>query len=954
MKTAGKLRKHPLAAAVALALALGTTGAHAQGIPEPEVDDPSIDESEEIEEVVVLGRFISSSQQLVNERMNDAFATDLLGADTISRLGDATVAAALRRVPGLTLVQDKFVYIRGLGERYTTTTLNGAQIPSPDLTRNVIPLDVFPTSVVESLKVQKAYDPQVPANFGGGNVDIRTKGIPDAFTTRLEFGLGFNSEVPSRVNTYEGGGDDDFGTDDGSRALSPQLVEALTTFQGNINIANIDSRLASTQPELGGTERGFQAQTISRQLAASLNRDISIQSESPDPDITARASIGNRFDLGSDWTAGFAIGGAYETDWRWRRTFSATAGNPDEENGVREEATRSINIAGTANFGLTFLEDHEIETTSLYLLDTDDETEVFDFFNENRLASSGRGFRQYRLEWEEREMTTNQIQGTHYLGAETKERFPFLNALGFIPEQTSFTWFYSDSTATTDIPNRVVVTSDTFFDENGGLLSESVSPGSSSADYRFTELEDDVEDYGWRVALPLEFGNSFVELSGGAGHAQKARVYRQTEFSLGFRDVPDAATLEGDLGDVFSDENFFATVPNPNPNVGVPDSLVYENDLVFARVGANTNSYLAATMTDAVFGQVDWTIADTWRIVAGGRWEDYRQVSVPWNPYGFSIGQPQVDADFEDPPGSGNIPPADLEEIESWYFQEDKLYPTVALTYMGSLWADTFQLRLGYSETAVRPDLREITDASYIDPITDDLTRGNPGVRPADVESIDLRAEWFFANSDTFSVSIFSKDITNPIEFFEIPASDTTIAREILNAESAEIQGVEVEFLKELGFLGGWGDLFFVQGNVTYQWNRDLVVGPNGGSVACESLGSDTEEAFNDCSLSGASESVVNVMIGFDSADSRHTASLIYNVFSERLFTFGRFGRPDAFEQPFASLDATYFWYPTDRMTVQFKAQNLLDESIEIERGGVVTFEEKPGINFSAMFQWGF
>ena len=83
------------------------------------------------------GRFIDSSQQLINERMDDAFAADLLGADAISRLGDSTVAAALRRVPGLTLVQDKYIYIRGLGERYSQNTLNRAQIPSPDLTRNV-------------------------------------------------------------------------------------------------------------------------------------------------------------------------------------------------------------------------------------------------------------------------------------------------------------------------------------------------------------------------------------------------------------------------------------------------------------------------------------------------------------------------------------------------------------------------------------------------------------------------------------------------------------------------------------------------------------------------------------------------------------------------------------------------------------------------------------------------
>jgi hypothetical protein len=165
-------------------------------------------DSGNIEEVIVTGRFISSSQQLVNERMNDAFSTDLLGADTIARLGDSTVGAALRRVPGLTLVQDKFVYIRGLGERYATTTLNGSQIPSPDLTRNVIPLNVFPTSIVESLRVQKSYSPSISANFGGGAVDIRTKGIPDDLTIRFEAGVGMNSENPSNIDTYPGGGDD--------------------------------------------------------------------------------------------------------------------------------------------------------------------------------------------------------------------------------------------------------------------------------------------------------------------------------------------------------------------------------------------------------------------------------------------------------------------------------------------------------------------------------------------------------------------------------------------------------------------------------------------------------------------------------------------------------------------------------------------------------------------------
>ena len=94
-------------------------------------------------------------------------------------------------------------------------------------------------------------------------------------------------------------------------------------------------------------------------------------------------------------------------------------------------------------------------------------------------------------------------------------------------------------------------------------------------------------------------------------------------------------------------------------------------------------------------------------------------------------------------------------------------------------------------------------------------------------------------------------------------------------------------------------------------------------------------------------------MFGYDSRDSKHTASLILNYFDERLFSFGRF-RPDAIEQPFTSLDFTYFWYPTDRLTLKAKAQNILNETVSIEREGVVVFEEDPGTTYSLALQWGF
>ena len=883
-----------------------------------------VDENEDagIEEVVVTGRLVSSSQQLINERMNDAYAVDLLGADTIERLGDSTVAAALRRVPGLTLVQDKYVYVRGLGERYSQSTLNRAQIPSPDLTRNVIPLNVFPTSIVESLRVQKAWSADLAANFGGGAVDIRTKGIPDGFTFNIEAGVGQNSETPNRVNSYKGGGDDWLGSDDGTRALSATISNGVASYQGNPSVNSILYYLQRQDPSAGT----YDAQLANRELALALNRNIGLETENPGPDYQLRGNIGNRVELNHDWEAGFNVGASYDTDWRFRRTRTATYGLPEEENGVREEATKNVNVAGTLNFGLGYITEHEIATTSLFLRNTDDETEIFDYFNENRPYSSGRGYRDYRLQFEERNLVTHQVEGSHYLGSETRTVLPLVDRLfGWLSEETRIDWFYSTSTAETDIPNQVSVASETFTNPaTGAVLSEAVRLTSSAGDFRFTDLDDEVDNYGWSIMTPIDFSRSRLELSGGWDHAQKARTYKQSQFSLGYLGVSDPAVLQGSLDEVFSDDNIMARVPDVSSPV--PGAQVFVNNIEFDRQGANTNSYIAATMTDSIWGQLDWTLHDTWRFAAGARWEDYRQAAVEWNPYGFSEASPQVTTD-----------PAVLEQGT---FSEDRVYPAAGITYMGDLWAETFQLRLGYSETAIRPDLREITDSSYIDPITGDLVRGNPGVVPADVQNIDLRAEWLFSSGDNFTVTLFQKEITNPIEFFEIPASDTTTAREIINAESAEVRGVEFEAMKSLAFIGGMFDTLFIQGNLTLQ-ESELVAGPNANVPTNPVRG-----------LTGASDYVANVMIGYDSANSKHAASLIYNVFGERLYVAGRNGAPDGYEQPFESLDFTYFWYPSDRVTIKAKAQNLLGEVIVIERDGVVTFEEDPGTTFVLSFSW--
>ena len=895
----------PLAGAIAAILWQSAAIAQNAG----QASDPAAGQAPEVqqangtvEEVVVLGRFLSASEQVAEERLADPSVVDTIGAEAISRLGDSTVAAALRRVPGLSLVGDKFVYVRGLGERYSATSLNGAQIPSPDLTRNVIPLDVFPSSVVESLRVQKAWAPDLSANFAGGAVDIRTRGIPSSFEFNLEVGSGFNQATPSSINTYPGGGDDSLGNDDGTRALSPVISNAIVAYRGS-DLSPVSIQISD--PSLSAAE----AALINRDLSLQLNRNIGIESESAPPNADLKTSVGTTFAIGDNWDFGILAGTTYQNQWRGTTAVSRNWRFPDERTDTKFESLNSINVSSNVNLGVNFLGEHEISTTSLFLRNTDNRTTIDDFFNENRDIPSGLGFRDYWLRFEERSMRTNQIQGTHALGPETRDLFPRLTKVfSWIPEETQVHWFSSDSEATTDIPNEVTVHSNTTTGPGGVVLDEQVSLQADAANYRFTNLKDDVRSNGWWLNVPLETSGTYLEVKFGGEHSQKSRSYQQSEFNLGPDSNTNPAGLIGPIDQVFSDANIVA------------------NNFLFQRSESNAETYLAATMTDSFFGMLDWTILDRWRITTGARWEAYRQVALNWNPYGYGPSNPQVTTD-----------PAELAQS---VYDSDKFYPALSFTFMDDFWAERFQLRLGMSRTTIRPDLREITDSSYIDPITGDLTRGNADVVPADVDNVDLRAEWFFDSGDNFTVTLFDKHITRPIEFFESLVSDTTVAREIHNADSADVSGIEIEGLKELGFIGPRFEPFFIQGNLTLQ-DTNLIAGPR------------AQDPTNpERPLAGASDYVANFMIGYDSPNAMHTVSLIYNVFGERLYVAGRNGAPDGYEQPFNSLDLTYSWYPTDSLTFKTKLQNLLDETITIERAGITTYDRKPGRVFSFSVQW--
>jgi outer membrane receptor protein involved in Fe transport len=882
--------------------AAGEGAAPADGQPQPG-----------IEEIVTIGRLRSTALDVVGARLEEDVVSDFLGAEAISRVGDSTVSAALRRVPGLTLVNDQFVYVRGLGERYSSVQLNGAQVPSPDLTRNVIPLDIFPTEIIDALQVQKGYAPEQPAAFGGGNIDIRTRGIPNGPIVNIEIGSGTNSDTNDAGYSYNGGHRDGMGRDDGTRAFPEPLQQGLQTYLGDISPASILAGLNSD----GTSHTLAEAEAINRDLALSLNRDVEIEPKDLSADSSLEVALGNRWFVSEDdaWRIGALGLMSYDNVWRNRERIERDVTDPLA---LVETKNRTINLVsstGVINLGLSYTDDHEISTSTLYVRNTEDEASISTRTNNNFQIADGAQLRDYDIRYEQRELLVNQIRGHHVIGLDTRQSHSFFDRDWL--DGLTLDWYASEAKADADIPNEIKFSAEDRVDPTTGeLLQTSIRRSASAADYRFTYLDDEVRSSGWDLMKPLAFeGNIQADLSIGQDISDKARSYTQTQFQLGTTATLAVPALVGTPGTVFTDEK----IGNPLLRFGLSAG------------GIGTESYLAAQTNEATYVKADVLVHDRWRFAGGLRWEDFQQASLP-------IDTLQYDASI----GQCALVPCDEAALERVLFEEDDVYPALAVTRIfRDVWAEDFQIRIGLSDTVARPDLREISGSSFIDPLTETRIRGNPELVTSAIGNFDLRAEWFFGNGDNFTASLFYKDIENPIETVQAAGTDDNISLTFINAESATISGVEVEWLKDLSsFAWDWLDPFFFAGNVTLS-DSELTVG-----TTAFNLTSDVRP------MSQHSEYVANLQLGFDSENGAHTFTLAYNTFGERLFFAGRDGAPDAYEQPFNSLDFVYSFYPTDRLSMKFRFQNLLDEELEIEQRGTTVISQTLGTTAKIDVEW--
>lgn len=850
-------------------------------------------EEQIIEEVVAVGtRLKGTAAAVLQERKDQAFVADILGAEQISRTGDGDAASALRRVTGLTLVDGKFIYIRGLGERYSSTQVNGFQVPSPDPTRSVIPLDLFPSEIIESLSVQKSYSPSKSANFGGGNVDIRLKTIPNEFVFKISGGVGINTENLNDGLDYQGGSDDFIGRDDGTRAI-PQALRDV--FDRRLTIEDIS--IADQQ-----------------EIALGLNRNLDPSLSSVDPNANFDLSVGNYYDIAEDWKVGFLGTVGYDNSYQVAEEFQGnqfqTSGNERVlQSGfpIGDSNENSVQWSALLNLGLQYTNYHKIDISLLNLSDTRNQVRERYGFNANTSTDENQFIRAYDIIYEERNLKSGQIKGSH-----TFEKLNFL----------SVDWRYSESDTFRRAPGNIS-TGFNFTDLDGDLRFDRgveeinlIRGRTGQVDYTFQRLDDFSKNYGFDVSYPLSVGNWEIELKAGAEYLQKARIGENRSIGFLTNSFASEDLVGFNISEILTDDliNNFQSLNNQN---------------LLRQSSAPGDDYVSAQTTDAGYFEFDLFYNQQWRFSGGVRWEQFNQVTLDSS----SRSTGQQTRNFED-----------------IVFQEDDFYPAVAVTYIPS---DTMQFRFNYSETVVRPDLREISDALYIDPITEFTIRGTPGLRPTTIEHYDFRWEWYLPGGDNLSVAVFYKDLVDPIESFQTVTGDSAPNTRIANGETGEILGLELEWLKGLGFLGkpaGFWDNFFFSGNLTVSDSETTF----DRARITEQTGVNPDLTNPERRLTGHSEYVANLQLGFDSPNGEHSGTIVYNVFGDRIIVPGIAGFDDAFEQPFHSLDLVYTYYPSFNSSIKFQIKNILNDEKEIEFENTLQRRETVGTSFSVGYSYEF
>ena len=541
--------------------------------------------------IVVRYQYVPDDKRATSE------VSSFLSVDDIAVTGDSDIASALGRVTGLSVQDGRFVIVRGLNERYSNTLINGSPLSSPEPLRRAVPLDLFPTSLISNILVQKTFSPQFPGEFGGGLVEIETSTLPDDGFLELSFGAAADTATSFDEGLLHDGGNHDWtGFGDDTRDWPSQFEDVFAT--QNIGAAEQDPTTLAT---------------IGRNLE---NARLWVVQEGDIPgDVDVNLEAGDRFDFD-----GFSVGVlgsiGYDNSWetlrgtRGKARVSST-GLSARTQFDRVQTTNTIESNAMAGVGVE-AGDHEVRALAFVLRSTDKDTQILEGRDDDRNAD----LRIDSTAWFERQVYTYQLSGDHTFD---------------IGQGLNLDWRASTSDASREAPNgREAIYEDE--DQSDAGVDYRLLNSIDGNSITFSRVDDVTDDLGFDVSLPTTLFGMDWEWTAGYSTMDKERTAYTREF--GFEGSIPAALADSRIDYIFADQNILDTRFRLREIGGILTPEAYRGELA----------------VDAWHVGSDIELTPFLRAAVGARFEDGEQIvdtfGFPVEPTDSGLIETRIEEDY--------------------------------------------------------------------------------------------------------------------------------------------------------------------------------------------------------------------------------------------------------------------------------------------------------------------
>lgn len=727
-----------------------------------ELKNASID----VNEVVVYAtRRDNTEVSVISSLKAGSLIVSGISAQQISKAQDKDAAEVIRRVPGITITDGRFVIVRGLIERYNSVMLNGATAPSFEADKRAFSFDAIPSGMINNILIYKSPAPELPADFAGAAIVVETKSEADENSLVISYNAKYveHTTLNNDFSTYKGGKTDWLGFDDGTRAI-PKGVPGTAEFKDLYTWKSIDDYLQKTT-ELVNVSKLF-----------SNNWDTKYKS--PLPDQSFSATLQHRFvlgkvSLGNISSLSYNSASDYQNVKRLEyEDYSESQNRVIKDFDFNDQKSKeSTKIGLIHNWNLLYGKNQKLEFRNFLNQMGNKTTNIRNGVNYYNVDT----IRSYDLRYESRLIYSGQLAGEQ----------------NFNQDRTKINWLAGYGYTRNDQPDNRRLTFVLDNDKNSEHFEEYFLrmqnvPNAYLGGRLWLNLKEKITNY--KVDIEHSFKvfnseNSYV-LKTGASYEHKKRSFTSNLIgAVAYNNPPDI--FYKPVNEIFSNENIYFDQTAPFNQ----DGITYRDN-----TGAK-DSYDGDDQILAGYLGLKIPVSKKINLYAGLRVEKFSRI---------------ISNFYEK---TGNTDNLDIIRDTTNFF------PSVNLTYNLN---DKNLLRFSYGKTINRPEFREMSNFDYQDFDMFAIIHGNDTLKSAYIDNYDLRYEWYPSGGEIVSLAAFYKDFSNPIEVFLIPAG-TGYDYKPFNTEKAYSMGLELDARKQFTeFKNIAGFLHYLQ-NLTVIFNTSLI-----------------------------------------------------------------------------------------------------------------------------------